>query len=82
VDYHFFNQRKVLKVKAHEIDIVNFKRLIAINPGRGINRSDNPEVYEKDIYYKEYQELNLQQSLSCQFETQGILFQLMARFLA
>ena len=32
--------------------------------------------------YKEYQELNLQQSLSCQFETQGILFQLMARFLA
>lgn len=78
----FFNQRKVLKVKAHEIDIVNFKRLIAINPGRGINRSDNPEVYEKDIYYKEYQELNLQQSLSCQFETQGILFQLMARFLA
>ncbi|MDI9874807.1 helix-turn-helix domain-containing protein [Flectobacillus rivi] len=77
----FANQRKVMRVSANEGDIFNFKRLLEINPGRGINRSDNPKVYEKDIYYKEYQDLNHQQSLSCHFETQGILYQLIAKFL-
>lgn len=32
----FTNSRAVFKVKASEIDIVNFQRLVAINPGRGI----------------------------------------------
>jgi AraC family transcriptional regulator len=75
----FTNSRSIFKVKATEIDIVNFRRLVAINPGRGINRSDNPKVYEKHVYYKEYQEMNNSQSLPHFLETQGILLQLVAR---
>lgn len=75
----FPNNRSILKVKASEIDIINFQRLLDINPGRGINRSDDPKVYEKNIYYKEYQELNNSQTLSYFLETQGILLQLISR---
>jgi len=77
----FSNNRSIFKVKASAIDILNFKRLLAINPGRGINRSNNPKVYEKDVYYKEYQQLNDHQNLSFFLETQGILLQLVSRFL-
>ncbi|MDT3404318.1 helix-turn-helix domain-containing protein [Mucilaginibacter terrae] len=76
----FANNRSVFKVKAQEIDIINFQRLIVINPGRGINRSDNPKVYEKNIYYREYQELNNQQNIADFLETQGLLLQLVSRF--
>ena len=70
-----------MKIKALDADIENFKRLLEINPGRGINRSDNPKVYEKNIYYKEYQELNNLQNLSAYMETQGIILQLVSKFL-
>lgn len=76
----FSDVRLVHRVKAGEIDLMNFRRLVDINPGRGINRSDNPQVYEKNIYYKEYQELNNHQKISDFLETQGILFQLLSRF--
>ncbi len=78
----FAQQRNILKVPATETDRLLFLRLLEINPGRGINRSDNPKVYEKDVYYKEYQELNNLQNISVSMETQGILWQLTARFLA
>lgn len=76
----FASSRSLFKIRAMDIDIDNFKRLVAINPGRGINRSDNPKVYEKNIYYQEYQELNHHQQMAVFLETQGILFQLVARF--
>lgn len=78
----FENNRSIFKVKATESDIMNFARLLEINPGRGINRSDDPRVYEKNIFYKEYQELNNRQSMSTFIETHGILLQLVSRFLA
>lgn len=77
----FFNCRQSLEIEVDSNDIANFKRLISINPGRGINRSNDPLVYEKDIYYKEYTELNNLQSISAQYETEGIIFQLISRFL-
>ena len=77
----FVNNRSIFKIKATEVDIKNFARLLEINPGRGINRSDNPKIYEKNIFYKEYQELNNQQNLATFIETQGILLQLVSRFL-
>ncbi|TSJ36492.1 helix-turn-helix transcriptional regulator [Mucilaginibacter corticis] len=77
----FANNRSIMKVKATDVDIQNFIRLLQINPGRGINRSDNPSIYEKDIFYKEYRELNNQQSMSTFLETQGIILQLVSRFL-
>jgi AraC-like DNA-binding protein len=77
----FEHNRKVIKVAACDTDIVNFKRLLQINPGRGINRSNNPTVYEKNAYYKSYQELNKTVSDPVYFETQGIMLQLISRFL-
>ncbi len=76
----FGNARAIFKAAADDIDVLNFKRLITINPGRGINRSFDPRVYEKDIYYKQYQELNSHQKLADFLQTQGILLQLIARF--
>ncbi|WDF57289.1 helix-turn-helix domain-containing protein [Mucilaginibacter sp. KACC 22063] len=76
----FANNRSLFKVKANEIDVINFKRLVTINPGRGINRSDNPRIYEKNVFYKEYQDLNNQQNMADFLETQGLLLQLVARF--
>lgn len=70
----------VYKAEAKAIDILNFRRLIELNPGRGLNRSDDPKNYEKHVYYKQYQELNDLQSHSDFIETQGILLQLISRF--
>ncbi|MGQ7855043.1 helix-turn-helix domain-containing protein [Pedobacter sp. WC2501] len=77
----FARSRNVSKIKATQMDIDLFKRLLEINPGRGINRSDDPKIYEKNIFYKEYQELNNMQGLASYLETQGILLQLMGRLL-
>jgi AraC-like DNA-binding protein len=64
------------------MDIANFRRLLEINPGRGINRSDNPKIYEKDEYYTSYRELNSGVSDAVSLETQGIILQLLARFVS
>jgi len=77
----FESCRRIIKVCASETDIANFRRLLQINPGRGINRSDNPRVYEKGNYYLHYQHLNDIASDAVFFETQGIILQLIARFL-
>ena len=89
---HFFEEtqgislfeynRKVIRMPAGETDIANFNRLLEINPNRGINRSDNPQVYEKNVFYRHYQELNEMVSDSCYLETQGIIMQFVARFLS
>ena len=76
----FDNSHFVYKIAAREIDIINFKRLVEINPGRGLDRSDDPEIYEKHSYYQKYQALNDLQSYSDFIETQGILLQLISRF--
>src|SRR5690606_11007436 len=54
---------------------------LKINPGRGINRSDNHKVYEKETYYREYKDLNRNMRTSVQFESQGIILLLLSRFL-
>jgi AraC-like DNA-binding protein len=77
----FQNNRTLIKVQASALDIANVERILQINPGRGINRSDNPTVYEKNVYYKEYQDLNNKQSDAVYLETQGIILQLLSRFL-
>ncbi len=77
----FANNRSIFRIKATAVDIINFARLLEINPGRGINRSDNPRIYEKNVFYKEYQELNNQQNMGTFIETHGILLQLVSRFL-
>ena len=78
----FNNNRNVMKMPTSEIDVMLIKRLLHSNPGRGINRSDNPKVYEKEAYYKEYQSLNNEMKTHQKFENQGILLQLISRFLS
>ena len=78
----FEYNRTIIKIPAQETDIANFKRLLEINPGRGINRSDNPKAYEKEPFYKGYQELNNSVSYSTYLETQGIIFLFISHFLS
>jgi len=77
----FEYNRKVIRERARETDILNFRRLLEINRGRGINRSDDPKMYEKDVYYRDYQQLNNTVSDSAYLETQGIILQFISRFL-
>lgn len=76
----FGSARSVLKVVARELDVLNFHRLVEINPNRGLNRSDDPKIYEKNIYYKQYTSLNDLQKPADFLETQGILLQLISKF--
>lgn len=77
-----FNQnRNVMKLAASEIDVTLIKQMLQNNPGRGINRSNNPKVYEKETYYKEYRSLNDKMKIHQKFENQGILLQFISRFL-
>src|SRR5579872_2997089 len=75
----FEYNRKVIKERARETDILNFRRLLEINRGRGINRSDNPKVYEKDAYYRGYKQLNNTVSDAVYLETQGVILQFISR---
>jgi AraC-like DNA-binding protein len=77
----FANNRSVIKLEATETDIILIKRLLHSNPGRGINRSNNPKIYEKEVYYKEYQSLNNELKSHLKFENQGILLLLISKFL-
>jgi AraC-like DNA-binding protein len=77
----FNNHRNVIKLKADDMDIALIKKMHQNNPGRGINRSDNPKVYEKEAYYKEYRALNDKMKIHQKFENQGILLQLISKFL-
>jgi len=75
----FGNNRQIIKVKANKIDVINFKRLLQINPMRGINRSDDPKIYENNTYYAEYEELNNKQGFAQFVESQGIILHLISR---
>lgn len=77
----FNNNRSIMKLPADEVDIALVKRLLQSNPGRGINRSENPKVYEKEAYYKEYLSLNNKMKPHLIFENQGILLLLISKFL-
>ena len=77
----FEYNRKVIRERARETDTLNFRRLVEINRGRGINRSDNPKVYEKNAYYRDYQQLNKTVNDATYLETQGIILQFISRFL-
>ncbi len=77
----FHYNRSLMKVGASDIDTGIFKKLLDINPGRGINRSDDPKIYEKNAFYREYEELNNRQDAAYFIETQGIIMQLISRFM-
>lgn len=78
----FLWNRKIFKVKANPSDMAGFKRILHINPGRGLTKSENPRVYEKRPIIEGFQELNNLLHVSAFMETQGIILQLLSRFLA
>jgi AraC family transcriptional regulator len=77
----FAANRNLLKTKANEIDMENFRRIIKLNPNRGLQRSHDPKAYEKLPVLQSNAEMNNVMQLSAYTETQGILLQLLSRFL-
>ncbi|RDB07222.1 helix-turn-helix domain-containing protein [Runella aurantiaca] len=77
----FMSNRKIFKIPATSDDFRHFKRLITLNPERGLFKSTDPKEYEKRPIIQEFQELNNRVSLSAYVETQGIILQLLSRFI-
>ena len=77
----FAYNRKLMTVKATGADLACFKRLLAINPGRDLRKSDDPKVYEKSIVLNSFRKINARLPLGSLVETQGIIQILLSRFL-
>lgn len=77
----FASNRRILKVPAIPADLEHFKRMLELNPNRGLKRSEDPKVYEKYPVLQSFRELNNYMQLSVYVETQGLLLQLLSRFL-
>jgi AraC-like DNA-binding protein len=68
------------EIPANEIDAMLMKRLLFINPGRGLKRSD-PDSYDNFPTLMRSIARNNEYSLDTVVETNGILLQLFSRFL-
>jgi len=68
------------EVKASTLDIVNFKRLLEVNPNRGLFNPD-PKVYDNHPTILSFEKRNEEMSSSDFLETQGILLSLFSRFI-
>lgn len=77
----FADNRRILKVPAIAADLEYFKRILELNPNRGLKRSEDPKVYEKYPVLQSFREMNNYMQLSAYVETQGLLLQLLSRFL-
>lgn len=77
----FAKNRKVFKIPTIVIDRQFFERIIELNPGRDLRKSDNPKVYEKSPVIQELLNRNKQLSLSVILETEGIILQLLSHFM-
>jgi len=77
----FYNNRKVIKIEARSSDYQQFHRLLELNPNRGLRWSHNPRIYEKRPILQSFRELNNKLNPSANLETQGIILQLLARFM-
>lgn len=77
----FASNRKIFKVAADKMDETIFKRILHLNPGRGLSKND-PKDYEKRPVLQGFQDLNNELPISLYMETNGILLQLLSRFLA
>lgn len=76
----FASNRKIFKVPANVMDLAIFKRILYLNPGRGLSKND-PKDYEKRPVLQGFQDLNNALPISVYMETNGIILQLLSRFL-
>uniref|UniRef100_UPI00403F8DFD helix-turn-helix domain-containing protein n=1 Tax=Microcoleus sp. OTE_8_concoct_300 TaxID=2964710 RepID=UPI00403F8DFD len=77
----FYYNRKIIKTEARLSDYQHLQRLQELNPNRGLHRSHNPKVYEKRPILQSFTELNDKLNPSEYLETQGIILQLLSRFM-
>ncbi len=78
----FFSNRKLFKVPAAAGDLLLFTRAVGLHPGRNLRRSNDPVVYQQSPALLDSKGLNYRLPLHVQMETEGILMQLVSRFLA
>lgn len=78
----FSSNRKIMKFPATQIDFDNFRRILHLNPGRGLIKSADPKEYEKRRIIQEFQEMNKFLDPSAFMETHGIILQFLSRFLS
>ncbi len=80
-DSLFAANRKLFKRPALPADIAGLERIIQLNPGRDLRSSDNPKVYEKNPVIRSFLDRNKQLPLAVLLETEGIIMQLLSRFI-
>ncbi|MDR1624179.1 MAG: AraC family transcriptional regulator [Tannerellaceae bacterium] len=88
LDYlHIYDEQNIFdrlnfpfEIPANEIDVILMKRLLFINPGRGLKRSD-PDTYDNFPTLMQSIARNNEYSPDTAMETSGILLQLFSRFL-
>jgi AraC family transcriptional regulator len=78
----FAGNRKIFRIAAGEPEIAAVRRVLHLNPARGLLLSYNPAVYEKAPILKRYREANNTLRTADFLETCGILMQLVSRFIA
>ncbi|RDC62521.1 helix-turn-helix domain-containing protein [Adhaeribacter pallidiroseus] len=78
----FFANRKLFKIPASNREVEAVKRIVQLNPGRDLRKSDDPRIYEKSLQLKEFQELNNALPAPAFMETCGLLLLLVSRFMA
>jgi AraC-like DNA-binding protein len=69
-----------IEIEAGDFEILLFDRLLNINPGRQLVESD-PALYDNDTILLQNIAIHANQTIHVKVETQGILQQLIARFL-
>lgn len=78
----FSANRKLFKLPATDEDIAAVKKILTLNPGRGLTASYNPTVYEKNKVLEEHIARNDSTLQHSYVATCGLLLQLIARFMA
>ncbi len=77
----FSADRRVHKIESNEADHKIFQRILKLNPGRGLGKSENPKDYDRPPTLDLFQQRNNLISLGSYIETKGLILQLIARFL-
>jgi AraC-like DNA-binding protein len=77
----FFWNRKIFQTPASAHDIELWKRILVLNPGRGLTKSIDPKIYQRRPIMQGFQEQNELLSPSALLETHGIILQLLSRFM-
>lgn len=77
----FSSNRKIHKIESTAADDTTFKRILKLNPGRGLGKTENPKDYDKPPTLDHFQQRNNLIPLADHIETKGLILQLIARFL-